>query len=71
MAKLLACLSALPPSSPALILLPALQVHIGRSFTAAAESGYDVLRTVAAALHPQYVQATSANDVSGRLKLEE
>lgn len=41
-----------------------LQVHIGRSFTAAAETGYEIRKTVAAALHPQYVQATSANDVS-------
>lgn len=44
----------------------ALQVHIGRSFTAAAETGYEVRRAVAAALHPQYVQSTSANDVSGQ-----
>ncbi len=57
------------PSSPAFILTPALQVHIGRSFTAAAETGFDVRKAVAAALHPQYVQATSANDVSGRLGL--
>ncbi|KAI7835546.1 hypothetical protein COHA_010551 [Chlorella ohadii] len=39
-------------------------VHIGRSFTAAAETGYDVRKAVAAALHPQYVQATSANDIA-------
>lgn len=47
----------------------AAQVHIGRSYTAAAESGFDARRTVAAVLHPQYSPAASANDVSASLRL--